>query len=301
MSRVNKSILEMLGGSSTDCLPDIINFVPTLSSHKNTVKRILNEVFQEHPEWKYSLCALASYPLQKWAYDYRNKLSINSRSIQYFIIHNQESRYFGLDSSTFLENQKYKLKYSEKLLFVTDAYLTQESKVINADEQTILYKIHGGEKTNISTYHINNRYKSALEKFCSEFNYKYKTLYQELIKETNDMDLDISFVYHDIRTLMDIYTEMKVDGYSYGIDVNLKKTMDSIDKCISVIGTCPINNSEKIMDVVKLNTNGTRQVDIAKKMKKSQYYVSTMYNQGIKILSILIWGFSEKAILNMLK
>lgn len=301
MSKVNKSILEMLKGTKKDCLPELINYVPTLSSHSSVVKKILNEVLEENKEWKYAICALVSYSIQKWALECRSDLRIDSYSMQYFITHNQESRYFGLDSTSFLEDQKGDMKISETIYAITNKMFLDSNKALTDDEKDILYKLHGGDKTNVSVYYIKKDYKNALTKFCKKTNSKYKSLYQQLIDNQSNMDLDINFVYHDVKTLLDLYAEMKRDGLPYGTDVNLKKAMFSIEKCISVVSSCPIRDSEKMMNVIKMVIAGTSQMNIAKKMNKSQSYVYSLYTQGVKVLSILIWGFSEKAILNMLK
>jgi hypothetical protein len=292
MSKYNKAILEMLNGNKTD-IPEAIKNVPTLSSHELTVRRIINDVLTENKDYKYAIWGLVSYPIQEWAIAYRKKLKFDSESLIKLVSFYQEDVYFGFQCANLLDNQIKNMDSAER-------YIKYTRNILANEDQEILKKIHGGKKTTISKYFINKSYKGSLINFCKLTNEDYKKMFEEVAHEKNYLDFDIRMVYHDTKMLIDLYSEVIQNGLPYGHDVNLHKAVSTIQTCISAIGKCPISNSDKMQFIVKESAKGKKQMVIAESLNKSQYFVSTMYQEGIKVLSVLIWGISTQDVYALL-
>ena len=92
---------------------------------------------------------------------------------------------------------------------------------------------------------------------------------------------------------------MKNKNISYEM-MDIYNAILALSQCILMLDSYPFNPSF-LSDIVRMKMDGKTQKEIAKYFNITQAYVSKRYDEAVKLISILIWGFSCNEILLLMK
>lgn len=291
-------LLNML--HSIENTPIELKSIPTQKIIEKTVKNILNSILYEKQEWKYAISVLVTFPIQSWALRQRKLLKIDSSSILKIISYETDEDYFGFECVEHLERQAKNTEISEKATLLMEDILYSDDSELEPKYKEILDIVHGKNPRRITRYQLLKNYEDAVRYFCEHYNEKFEVMLAETIDDSHSLDFDIQLVYHDTKTLMNLYKNIYKTGMGKTCDLYYPNTVKSIESCLKALNSYKLFSYDQIPQILIYVAHGMKQCDIADKMEKSQFFISQKYNEGIKILSILIWGCTSKEIIEIL-
>lgn len=280
--------------------PIELKSVPTQKIIEKTVKNILNSILYEKQDWKYAISVLVTYPIQSWALQKRKLLKIDSNSILKIIAYETDDNYFGFECVQHLERQAKNTKISEKATLLMEEILYSDDSELDPDYKEILDIVHGKHPRRITRYRLLKNYEEAVRFFCEQYNERFKEILEETIDDRHSLDFDIQLVYHDTKTLMNLYKDIYKTGMGKTCDLYYPNTVKAIESCLKALSSYKLFSYDQIPQIMTYIAHGMKQSDIAIKMEKSQFFISQKYNEGMKILSVLIWGCTSRDIIEML-
>lgn len=258
--------------------------IPTYSTHSTLIKKYINDVVSEYPEYQNIIEALICFPVQKWATITREKLNIAPENIE-TILEYQLDDYFGINNYKFLNKQKESLKISNKALDYIEKSLTNYKVLMSA---------HGYNSHDTSKYIMTTHYKMDLIDYCRENNDNYLKIIEPLIKEYSDLDDDIQFAYHNAPILLRLKGAIK-DNKSTN-QMNYERVVEILDNCIKSLDTYYVQD-KKIIKVAMYYSEGLKEAQIAIRMNKSRTFVRNMQKEAINAISYIIWGYTTHNII----
>lgn len=255
--------------------------------HPRLVRPVINDVLKRHPEWLPAAAVLISYRMQKWAFEERKRLDLASIADHF--------QYFGITRMSQMSVQYSNMDDTEKLLEIADEIFYGTSGKLTSKEQAVLKGVHAvSDSTEVSMYLIRTRYCTALEHACSSYNRKIRACTRSLQERQNNLEQDIGYLYHDTEMLLNLFSSKHRLG-----SISHTAVRNDLNACIQALQTYPLGD-DLMCRVIALSAEGYSQTVIGEKLGIVQSYVNQKYKEGIRALSMLLWGFSTKDILDSL-
>ena len=271
--------------------------IPTKYTYlKQFLCQILNEIMDECNESTDAIFVLASYPIQKWAFTCRKIIGIDEDFINSLLLsdYTDSTSYFGLMSEDRLRNQKQCLNYSKEMLSLCDDYFS-----LDTEYSKLLANIHSNSPPIYSSKEVKEKYKESVYDFVRVCAVKICIKSEEIDDLNSNLDQEIDVVYHDTEILIKTISYMKNKNISYEM-MDIYNAILALSQCILMLDSYPFNPSF-LSDIVRMKMDGKTQKEIAKYFNITQAYVSKRYDEAVKLISILIWGFSCNEILLLMK
>lgn len=258
-----------------------VNSIPTKSAHGRVVKKILNDILQDNPEYYSTISNLVLYPVQKWAESTRRKLDLDYNSVKQALDNGEN--YFGLWNVK-MKKQLEALHESTNMLEIFDEAV---SLVDLCDKpQIAVNTIHDFDAPDESKYFIQTYYKDGVLRICKEYNDIVNNLHTLSMAQLNDLSEDETLVFRNGSDLVNLIPKI------FWRDKH-EETVEILGKCFDAIGTYPLNGAE-ISKIMFLYCKGWTIRKIAKEIKMSTFYVERKYKEGVELLSLLIWGVGDR-------
>lgn len=275
-----KLLLQAINKTSDEVVSDIT----TSTKHKRLVISILNELCNEHPEWKTTIYALSNYTKQKWALDQTVE---GKYKVQIFY-----------DKKTELLD-----KYPETLDIldiineaVYDEYFLPEDrmKIFNSKNEFMAFDaVHDLEADDVSKYIINTYYKNAVISFCKKKNKDIVKITNKSNKELSKLKEEDSIVYHDTDLFLKAVRKInKKNRVLIHFDENEVKEL--IQTCIKIIERFP-RDGKTLASITKLYVlDNKSDLAIAKEKLVSETFVRAKRKQATDLISLILWGYFSK-------
>ena len=271
-----------------------ISSIPTHSSHEHRCREILNALLEEDPNSYPLINSFCEYPIQKWAEESRKSLELDLSALQDFLEERRDS-YYGVVRYSDLSLQKKMLMNSEKMLRLTDRILSGKSECpLNNKELKTIRAIHGSESDDVSKHFIDNYYEESVKKVICSYKEVYRQLYEIIREEFSELEGDMQSAFHNSDYLVLIAPLISSDaGRVKGNQIDYSLVKNEIDACVSAVAGYPFNGME-IQKVLLLRAEGCSESECARRINKSRKYIHTRYEDGMRAISSLLWGYSSR-------
>jgi len=260
--------------------PKMIMDIPG-GRHCVKAKKILNEILCENPCYANAVYLLSQCPAIIWAERNLGKT--------YYVIRDIEAL-AGVD---YFESPKYrKVKKLEREIgsiftFILNTAEGTEGEVLNA--------VHGFGH-NVSDYLISSHYKNAVVGICTKHNGKINQLSAQLVRAFNMLTEEQKIAYHN----MDLLISMAREGLSdKDARVELKEIGEDMLFLSDTLGYFRAGNGD-FPFIVKDYLSGMPETAIAKEYERSRSYIRKRYKEGITLLSLQLFGFTNRETLTWL-
>lgn len=275
-----------------------IQKVYTFSKAGRYTTNVMDSMIREHPEWANTLQMLSIHPVQHWAAVTRKSLLIDADSINSLI--ENDDMYFGISTKRSIENQQKVLLATDKALELIDKTLSRKTK----KEETglaVLQYIHGSAPQNgqtITDFYIHKYYEDELCRTCELLSPKINKILKPIEKELALIDEDMQLLYHDADMLVRICGDMHGKGRRHRryAQIDYEQVYLQMKSCIYALKTYPFDGKD-MFDVVYGYFNNDPEARIAERIGRSRTYVRHKYEEGVKVLGYLIWGYATPQIL----
>ena len=271
----------------------------TKNDHRFYIEKILNSLAEENGEWHMTLISLSRFASQLWAKEVRENIKTDYKSLMKMIDDNY-GNYFGIDEMNKLNYQAQCLKYSDQIINLLDS----EIDILKPLYREPLEAVHKLNKQNMNKYELSKKegehgiYEASVRMLCNKSYKKINKLYTQLILLEKDFDEDLIFASHNIHLLTVLNRKEKRNKSAYRrVDPILIKT---IENAIKQFNTYPFaeNDLPYFIKIMEMYLAGKSEEEISKKINKSRSYIRAKYKEGEEALSEIIWGYSNKLILN---
>lgn len=276
----------------------IISRIPTASRHEHHCRVILNQILIGDPGSCPLIISLCAYPVQSWADHMRNSLDLDLFSLQKFLEEKQES-YCGIVRYSRLNLQKETLTDSARMLHLTEEILNGESRCsLNLKVLKTLNAVHGSMKEDVSKYCIDIYYEASVREIIQEYGEDFRKLDQKMENASAMLDRDMKTAFHNTEYLVQIAPLVRRNaGRVKGNQIDFELVDHAIHACLSAVGTYPFEG-DAIQNVLILRSQGNSEAECARIIGKSRKYIHARYEEGIRVLSSLLWGYSAREIVN---
>ena len=261
---------------------DYIEKVYTNSEHSGLAKTIMNEILEEHPEYRDTLFVLSSYKVQKWATECRNNVGLSRKdlliALEYMI------PFFGFKSC--------KMDMQLKAQDITDALILLVGTKLKGKA---ILAVHG-DTEDVSKYIMSKYYKDELLVLCKSLYKDINKLIKPLRKIIDQMDEDYKFILHDAEVLIKLNPLIKENAQMRKSTIDFEDVSKIMQKCIECLKSYPFNGYDTY-NIVSKYSQGVKEYIIAKQISKSRTYVRSRYKEGANAIAYIIWGYANKNIL----
>ena len=298
---------------------NIIRYVPSLSSRKNSIAKHLNKLLQEHPEYINTVYALLTYSTQKWASNMRKEIGFNDHSAKSLeeeakIVFEQLGDIFALRGIRPLNSTDHldKLAESDKILECVENATEWIGEIPGIGEnmkRTILAAHFMDEEySDVSAYFINNYYDIAVK-------YIHEAYGQNIIEHISSIasynwieeDSKYTKAYHNTQMLLKIYPTLMhryqkhsdIEMFSDGLiqrDANGLNLVLSLTKGVEAIKYYK-DNGEELYTILKLMMKETPEYKIEREISCKTSALRLRKAKAINLLSFVLWGYSTSQIL----
>lgn len=252
-----------------------IAWVPSLSSHIDLAKSILNGIIQEKPEYADTIAALAVYPVQKWAAEKKKNSSFC------LSLSEDVNRKHSLISISLVENRNDRT--AEYCRLMEDVL---HGSLLSAGEKKVISQIHDISDKDTTLYSMKKYYKSAVMKICSACGDQISSFLKD--EKKKEMDEENKLVYHDTDDLIRLMPYLRKKSTNESSRIEYINTLDEIGKAIEMLKEYPFTSG--VYDSIYGKFHGYTVNRIAVATGKSRAYVESKYDEGIMVLSQILWG-----------
>lgn len=240
-----------------------IKYIPEGTREPQFVKKTMNRLIKEHPEYECPCYALAVTPVEIWAENVRKKWMMNP-------FYNK-----GIDTAELK-------KAYEGILF----YVVYGIEHLKPKEKAAIEYVHfGGAEISYNT--MAKYYPEALLNLC-----------ENIVEPVFESFLDIAEIYNDycnedVCILHDDNMLMELGKLERRFRSGKSSVLETLKGFAIMLKDYPVDDQE-ISYCMYNYFNGMSISQIAKEMGKSCGYVKDRLFEGRKFISVLIWGFSQK-------
>lgn len=266
--------------------------IPSHSSNKTYAASVINAVLDEHPSWYPAAVALASYPIQKWANEQRQRFKGELDDLTKAL---QDIDSESYDESYFRRHVDDYDKTAEILALTTELLSADATTKIGKRRMEALNCIHGSQKHDASAYIIKTHYEPALRSFCSKNYRTYKKYIEQAVSPYKEYAGDLQYAYHNTDILIRMYWVMCRPTYMQKSTVDLTDATRAVNDAIEALKKYPFNG-EEIHSIVRRIADGDSERQLERETGKSRKYVSNRYKEGIYAISCILWGYSAREI-----
>ncbi len=253
--------------------------VISVSKHRVSAEKLINEIKEDYPEYHDFLKCLATYSAQSWALNCRTKLNINLEYLTNF----ESDYYFGIENNH--------VNIQKDILALSDEMMADMRKIIINKKYDALQSVHSQVNSEYSTYLFNKNYKNQLLDACKKYSKRFKTKHRKLLKIYDSLDDELRVAYQDTDYLLRLLPILS-DPKRYGVETEYDLAADEIKKCLECLKSYP-DNGEILYRILKQYAYGNSILKISKSIGKSRTFTDARLNQGIELIAYILWGYGK--------
>lgn len=258
----------------------------TASKHKRIILSSLNELLYEYPEWSEVLTSLSEYTKQKWALE--NKIK-TKESIEVF------------KSGATVKELLSKYNVTENIVEIFDKAIIDEYFKINIfknrNEYEAFEAAHDLMADDCSKYIMTTHYKNAVKTFCEKRGKEIQKELKSVKYEYTSLKEEEALVFHDtellLKTLRYVLKKKRVLE-----NINDEGLITLIKLGIEKIKEYPFSGETIAKIISSYVFEGKSDYQIGKEILASETFVRDKRKTATELLSLLLWGYSGRDMLN---
>lgn len=296
----------------------MIKSVTTSSPRAVTVMNILNSLIKENnsAKAKATCAALATYSLQKWAYE--GRLNMAQWAISAEELMSIASTYemilelYDTQQAVNFKAHSQKLEDTEQILFLVEKAVMDLKEYPKEGDKLyeVMTYVHFGctEKEDLSNFVFGRRYRTAVQIIIKKFGDRFSKIFEKFYTSFDGMAIENQLAYHNTEILLEIYPMLYwnlqgIDSMK-DMDENRANTVSRqflilkmINSAIEEIKNYPMNG-DRYYEILKgiIKKNSTEEIRNTVKLSRRIYYGNR--KQAIALLSYLLWGYFNRDIIS---
>lgn len=271
-----------------------IDKVPTTSKHEPTIRKTLNSLLNEQPDWYSCIASIVVYPVQLWASESRKNLKIDLVNLQSVI--DEEGSFFGISTVGRFNQQILSMKETQKALEMTSEVIRNTGAgSLTPKQAQVIQSIHGMTGDPVTRFLIDSYYESAIRRICDiyadAFNkYNFRS-------DQGNADENMGEVFHNTDLLIRQTGALRYIRYKSTSDIDYEEAYETVMRCIDELNTFPMEG-QLLSRIAKSYAFGITESQIAKSEDRSRTYIRSKYYMAVEVISYLLWGYSTREILS---
>lgn len=256
------------------------------STHHAFAERIINRIVGKFPEYYEIAYFVGNYNLQKWCRKKRAEMKLDLNSLNHAIVENSD--YFGLKTHNDMHLQKETLSITDKIINKIDEVVKNiKNDGYTSGERRALMDLLCEEDS--SKFIFCTHFETGIERLFTLYYKEFKQYSEDIEKIKSQIDDDIYLAFHNADNLIYVLAKTSKNDLIFDSDVSFDTAYTLVSEAIDSLNGYPY--TVDLYRVLKLYLKGEKETCIARRINKSRTYVRTRYEEGLKVIEALIWGF----------